>query len=237
MNTTRYSHPDRLDKYVISTQDAPSPYRLGKLLGDVHAVFAWYCVPKGLPIRRYEASSKAISDLKDLRKQASATVWCPRSIISAMQRKIDSLEGLATDAEGVVKDVFNICRQVVHGDFQPRNILYDAGSDRIALIDLESMQIAPRVWDVVRACSYLFESRLELSLPFVRGYHSANPLTEVELNAMVSVWLDYLLKSQFEFRSFLSGRMTESGALLKTNLVFELNANCVALQKAIMSLS
>ncbi|MBN8631401.1 MAG: phosphotransferase [Rhodobacterales bacterium] len=79
-------------------------------------------------------------------------------------------------------------RQVIHGDFNPHNLLADAADPArlTGILDFGDMTLSYRVCDLAVAASYLIEPSdpAALVLPLARAYHRANPLTESELRLL-----------------------------------------------------
>ncbi|MBL9050898.1 MAG: phosphotransferase [Tabrizicola sp.] len=76
-------------------------------------------------------------------------------------------------------------RQVIHGDFNPHNLLGDpADPTRLTgILDFGDMTLSHRICDLAVAASYLIEpdNPAALLVPLFRAYHQTNPLTENEL--------------------------------------------------------
>lgn len=76
-------------------------------------------------------------------------------------------------------------RQVIHGDFNPHNLLADpADPTRLTgILDFGDMTLSHRICDLAVAASYLIQpSELAtLLLPLVSAYQTINPLTEQEI--------------------------------------------------------
>lgn len=76
-------------------------------------------------------------------------------------------------------------RQVIHGDFNPHNLLADpAEPTRLTgILDVGDMTLLHRICDLAVAASYLIDPAdpLALILPLTRAYHQANPLTVKEI--------------------------------------------------------
>jgi Ser/Thr protein kinase RdoA (MazF antagonist) len=69
-----------------------------------------------------------------------------------------------------------------HGDFQPRNFLWDRRSRRLALIDFERAEPGPAVGDLVRLEYGSWDTRPELREAFLDGYD--RNLTDDERQAL-----------------------------------------------------
>lgn len=76
-------------------------------------------------------------------------------------------------------------RQVIHGDFNPHNLLADpAIPDRLTgILDFGDMTLSHRICDLAVAGSYLISPAdpLALLLPLVTGYHAASHLVPDEI--------------------------------------------------------
>ncbi|MCW2912266.1 MAG: hydrolase [Actinomycetia bacterium] len=57
-----------------------------------------------------------------------------------------------------------------HGDFQPRNFLWDRNQRRLALIDFERAELGPPIRDLVRLESGPWDGRPDLREAFLNGY-------------------------------------------------------------------
>jgi Ser/Thr protein kinase RdoA (MazF antagonist) len=76
-------------------------------------------------------------------------------------------------------------RQVIHGDFNPHNLLADpADPTRLTgLLDFGDMTLSHRICDLAVAASYLIDPAdpTALLVPLTKAYTQANPLTEQEI--------------------------------------------------------
>lgn len=77
-------------------------------------------------------------------------------------------------------------RQVIHGDFNPHNLLADPADpqDLTGILDFGDMTLSHRICDLAVAASYLIDpgDPTALLAPLVAGYCGANPLTTAELD-------------------------------------------------------
>lgn len=82
----------------------------------------------------------------------------------------------------------NLPRQVIHGDFNPHNLLADPGQPGTltGILDFGDMTLSHRICDLAVAASYLIDPAdpAGLLVPLTRAYHRANPLTEAELRLL-----------------------------------------------------
>ena len=83
------------------------------------------------------------------------------------------------------KPIILFPRQVIHGDFNPHNLLADASQpDRLTgILDFGDMTLSHRICDLAVAASYLIEPAdpTVLLVPLTQAYHMANPLTAQEI--------------------------------------------------------
>ncbi len=79
-------------------------------------------------------------------------------------------------------------RQVIHGDFNPHNLLADpADPTRLTgILDFGDMTLSHRICDLAVAASYLIEPAdpAFLLVPLTRAYHQTTPLTAPELRLL-----------------------------------------------------
>jgi hydroxylysine kinase len=78
--------------------------------------------------------------------------------------------------------------QVIHGDFNPHNLLADpADPTRLTgILDFGDMSLSHRICDLAVAASYLIvpADPAALLVPLTRAYHEANPLTATEVQLL-----------------------------------------------------
>jgi Ser/Thr protein kinase RdoA (MazF antagonist) len=79
-------------------------------------------------------------------------------------------------------------RQVIHGDFNPHNLLGDPGDPRhlTGILDFGDMTLSHRICDLAVAGSYLIDPAdpARLLHPLVAGYTATNPLLPDELDLL-----------------------------------------------------
>ena len=79
-------------------------------------------------------------------------------------------------------------RQVIHGDFNPHNLLADPAdpSHLTGILDFGDMTLSHRICDLAVAASYLIDPAdpLRLLIPLTTAYHQANLLTTNELRLL-----------------------------------------------------
>lgn len=134
----------------------------------------------------------------------------------------------------------NLPRQVIHGDFNPHNLLADPSEPGhlTGILDFGDMTLSHRVCDLAVAASYLIDPTdpASLLIPLTQAYHQANPLTPQELRLLpdlitarlvttltISAWraarypdnAPYILRNAPTSRAGLDA-LTEPHALAKT---------------------
>lgn len=79
-------------------------------------------------------------------------------------------------------------RQVIHGDFNPHNLLADPAdpTQLTGILDFGDMTLSHRICDLAVAASYLIDPAdpAQLLLPLTLAYHQANPLTALEIGLL-----------------------------------------------------
>ena len=131
-------------------------------------------------------------------------------------------------------------RQVIHGDFNPHNLLADPAdpSHLTGILDFGDMTLSHRICDLAVAASYLIDPTdpTSLLIPLTQPYHQANPLTAQELHLLpdlitarlvttltISAWraarypenAPYILRNAPTSRAGLDA-LTNPGALAET---------------------
>jgi hydroxylysine kinase len=131
-------------------------------------------------------------------------------------------------------------RQVIHGDFNPHNLLADPAdpSHLTGILDFGDMALSHRICDLAVAASYLIDPAdpTSLLIPLTQAYHQANPLTAQELHLLpdlitarlvttltISAWraarypenAPYILRNAPTSRAGLDA-LTNPGALAQT---------------------
>jgi Ser/Thr protein kinase RdoA (MazF antagonist) len=92
---------------------------------------------------------------------------------------------LARFARHIATALSGLPRQVIHGDFNPHNLLADpADPTRLTgILDFGDMTLSHRICDLAVAASYLIvpEDPAALLVPLVMAYYQVNPLTAQEI--------------------------------------------------------
>jgi homoserine kinase type II len=77
--------------------------------------------------------------------------------------------------------------QLTHGDYQDANLFFDSGRVS-AVIDWEQAAFMPRAYEVVRACSIMFQLEPERTRAFIQAYSAEHPLGDAELEDGALAW-------------------------------------------------
>lgn len=111
-------------------------------------------------------------------------------------------------------------RQVIHGDFNPHNLLADPATPTQlkGILDFGDMTLSHRICDLAVAASYLIDPGAPLSLlvPLTRAYHLANPLTELEL-ALLADLIQARLATTLAISAWRAARYPENAAYILRN--------------------
>ncbi|MFN4191996.1 MAG: phosphotransferase [Tabrizicola sp.] len=111
-------------------------------------------------------------------------------------------------------------RQVIHGDFNPHNLLADPDRpDRLTgILDFGDMTLSHRICDLAIAASYLIEptDTTALLLPLTRAYHQANPLTGQELRLLPDL-ITARLVTTLTITAWRAARYPENAAYILRN--------------------
>lgn len=149
---------------------------IGRLVGLLHRNLARYPWPTN-------------SSTEDLIGSLKRDLMLPEEVSVLFEDRraemIDAVEGLTT--------------QLVHGDFTPENIILREPIQLSGFIDFDHLPLAPRMWDVAKYLSRRLRTRwlqddFSANYPrarrireFLPGYHSANPISSRELEALPSL--------------------------------------------------
>ena len=144
---------------------------IGTALGQLDAALAGFGHPA--------ADHHLLWDIRNTPDLAPLTAALPddlRPVVTAF---------LARFQTTIAPALARLPRQVIHGDFNPHNLLADPTDPRqlTGILDFGDMTLSHRVCDLAVAASYLIEPAdpHALLLPLVTGYARVNPLAAGEL--------------------------------------------------------
>jgi Ser/Thr protein kinase RdoA (MazF antagonist) len=111
-------------------------------------------------------------------------------------------------------------RQVIHGDFNPHNLLADpARLTRLTgILDFGDMTLSHRICDLAVAASYLIDPAAPASLiaPLAAAYHRANPLTSQEITLLPDL-VTARLATTLTITAWRAARYPENAAYILRN--------------------
>lgn len=111
-------------------------------------------------------------------------------------------------------------RQVIHGDFNPHNLLADPADPATltGILDFGDMTLSHRICDLAVAASYLIEpvDPPSLLLSLTRAYHQANPLTAQEI-ALLPDLIAARLVTTLTISAWRAARYPENAAYILRN--------------------
>ncbi len=93
---------------------------------------------------------------------------------------LDRLNGrrrwIETHPEETTSGLTDLPQQVIHGDYQEKNVFFDDNGDVVALIDWEKACLAPSEWEIIRTLDLVMQFDVERGKTFVEGYQEEAPL-------------------------------------------------------------
>jgi hypothetical protein len=111
-------------------------------------------------------------------------------------------------------------RQVIHGDFNPHNLLADSARPETltGILDFGDMTLSHRICDLAVAASYLIEPAdpTALLLPLTTAYHQANPLTAPEISLLPDL-ITARLATTLTITAWRAARYPENAAYILRN--------------------
>jgi hydroxylysine kinase len=110
--------------------------------------------------------------------------------------------------------------QVIHGDFNPHNLVADPGDPTrlTGILDFGDMTLSHRICDLAVAGSYLIDPAdpQSLLIPLSKAYHQANPLTERELRLLPDL-ITARLVTTLTISAWRAARHPENAAYILRN--------------------
>ncbi|WP_103256738.1 phosphotransferase [Tabrizicola aquatica] len=111
-------------------------------------------------------------------------------------------------------------RQVIHGDFNPHNLLGDPDEPTrlTGILDFGDMTLSHRICDLAVAASYLIapSEPASLLIPLVIAYHRANPLTPAEV-ALLPDLITARLATTLTISAWRAARYPENATYILRN--------------------
>lgn len=127
---------------------------------------------------------------------------------------------LARFRTDVAPALTQIPRQVIHGDFNPHNLLADpaAPTHLTGILDFGDMTLSHRICDVAVAASYLIDPAdpPSLLIPLIKAYTHANPLTAEEIHLLPDL-ITARLVTTLTISAWRAARYPENAAYILRN--------------------
>jgi Ser/Thr protein kinase RdoA (MazF antagonist) len=147
---------------------------IGLALGQLDATLQGFTHPA--------ADHPLLWDIRNAADLAPLTGALP----SDLQSRVTAF--LARFSTHIAPALARLPRQVIHGDFNPHNLLADPADPLhlTGILDFGDMTRSHRICDLAVAASYLIEPAdpPALLIPLTRAYHQANPLTAEEISLL-----------------------------------------------------
>ena len=147
---------------------------IGRALGRLDATLAEFHHPA--------ADHHLLWDIRNATDLAPLTKALPQDLRPRVAAFLDRF------ASDIAPALARLPRQVIHGDFNPHNLLADpAEPTRLTgILDFGDMTLSHRVCDLAVAASYLIEPAdpAALLIPLTTAYHRATPLTGQEIRLL-----------------------------------------------------
>lgn len=179
---------------------------IGTALGRLDATLAHF--------RHPAADHHLLWDIRNTRDLAPLT---PAVAEDLRPRIAAFLDRFQTD---IAPALAQLPRQVIHGDFNPHNLLADPKRPETltGILDFGDMTLSHRICDLAVAASYLIEPKDPPSLlvPLTQAYHRANPLTAQEI-ALLPDLITARLVTTLTITGWRAARHPENAAYILRN--------------------
>ena len=114
-------------------------------------------------ITRYEALIQAFPNPED-------------SESYALGRLNGRREWIEKHAEETTDGLTALKHQVIHGDYQEKNVFFDERGEVVALIDWDNAWTAPPEWEIIRTLNFVMEFDPDRGRTFAEGYREFRDL-------------------------------------------------------------
>lgn len=180
---------------------------LGELQGQLHATLRDFPA-EGMPESSEltwdtEASIALLSRVDDLIRYYPAPGEARLRAQRGLRERLELLES----AEPRPSFEFAMVpRQVTHGDFHERNVLFSEDGQVLAVVDWEGTSLAPRVFELLRAIAFMRLWEPPLLDAYLDSYRRSVSLEREECEAGVEMWWQHDLHDTRAFREvFIEG--------------------------------
>lgn len=195
----------------------PEAEAMGDMHGRVQQALAAHPESDGRTLKSMRAelawdSAASLDTLRHLETAATEAGAAPQTVAAiGFQRQ------LIEDGEGrPFSDVAWLPCQLLHGDFHDQQILLDAKSEVVAVVDWELTRIASRVWELLRSLSYSQLLEQEAAADYLRGFRRHVTLSESELRAGLDLWWQTRLHTSWVYEAYFLDGNERVGAFLET---------------------
>ena len=124
----------------------------------------------------------------------------------ALMRLTARKKWIESHADDTPDGLADLPSQVIHGDYQDRNVFFDEAGDIVGLIDWDNAWVAPREWEIIRALNFVMFFDPERGRTFVEGYIERSDLN---LDALDRAAQGYSIKRSHDL--FLYEEIYERG--------------------------
>jgi Ser/Thr protein kinase RdoA (MazF antagonist) len=179
---------------------------IGTALGRLDATLAGFHHPA--------ADHHLLWDIRNARDLARLTAALPDDL----KPRVTAV--LAHFATHTAPALAQLPRQVIHGDFNPHNLLADPKhpTHLSGILDFGDMTLSHRICDLAVAASYLIEPTdpQSLLIPLTQAYHQANPLTAQEI-ALLPDLISARLVTTLTISAWRAARYPQNAAYILRN--------------------
>jgi hydroxylysine kinase len=179
---------------------------IGAALGQIDATLA-----------RFHHPAAAHHLLWDIRNTPDLTPLT-RALPDDLQPRVTAF--LARFTADIAPALAQLPRQVIHGDFNPHNLLADPGQPTrlTGILDFGDMTLSHRICDLAVAASYLIDPTDPPALltPLIQACHQANPLTAQEI-ALLPDLITARLATTLTISAWRAARYPENAAYILRN--------------------
>jgi hydroxylysine kinase len=179
---------------------------IGKALGQLDAVFSSYDHPA--------ADHHLLWDIRNTPDLAPLMPALPGELLPTVSAFLERFQSEIAPA------LSRLPRQVIHGDFNPHNLLGNPDDPRhlTGILDFGDMTLSHRICDLAVAGSYLIDPAdpARLLRPLVTGYTSANPLRRDELDLLPGL-VTARLVTTLTISAWRAARYPENAAYILRN--------------------
>jgi Ser/Thr protein kinase RdoA (MazF antagonist) len=159
---------------ALLPRTAALSFAIGTALGRLDVALA--------SLHHSAADHHLLWDIRNASDLVALTPALPQDLKPRVQTYLDRF------AAKIAPALAKLPRQVIHGDFNPHNLLADPAAPNAlsGILDFGDMTLSHRICDLAVAASYLIDPAdpAVFLIPLVGAYHRANPLTANEIRLL-----------------------------------------------------